>query len=310
MADISLGEGGDILPPKNDKIALIDADTVAFAAASACEDFEQLLPRDMYTDEEWLIIINDPGYVESDHVVYYVNMEECINHCMNKVNLMLDKTGCKDFFLHFTVGRESFRYTKVDKEYKANRQIDSQGEKTRAPFGLYQIKQELCRKYPLKTKMWYECEADDAVWWLGNKYPEKYLICAVDKDVIGATKYEIFNYFSRKPYRHPKSGNMIKEIKMKFQTPEEPEVFWYKQCLTGDAGDGIIGIMGVGPAKANKILLGCKSDAERWLAIVEAYEKAGRSMLDALLNMRMVRLDQYNPETNVLTLWDPRKLHV
>ena len=156
--------------------------------------------------------------------------------------------------------------------------------------------------------MWYECEADDSVWWLGDKYPEKYRVCAVDKDVLGATKGIACNYFERTAYTHPKSGNLISAIDMKFVEAPMPEDFWYHQCLTGDAGDGIIGIKGIGPAKAAKILLGAKTDIEKWDRIVEAYEKNGRTMLDALLNMRMVRLDQYNPETNVLKLFDPRDL--
>jgi DNA polymerase-1 len=307
MTDVNLGSTGRILPNKNNKIALVDADTVAFAAAVSCE-YSEIVDKSLCTDEEWLLIENDPGYDEEAGVLYGINIDEAVTSCINKLNVILENTGCKDFYLHFTAGRDSFRYTRIAKEYKANRLVDSQGANTRAPFGLYQIKQELCRRYPLKTKMWYECEADDAVWWLGNKYPDKYIVCAVDKDVLGATVHEAFNYYTRAGYTHPKSGNEIQPIDMKFVTAEEPEKFWYKQCLTGDAGDGIIGLSNIGPAKANKILVGCKSELDMWDAVVEAYEKAGKSMLDALLNMRMVRLDQYNPETNVLTLWDPRKL--
>lgn len=308
MNDVSLDTRGGILPPKNDKIALIDADTIAFAAASSCEFSGELLVRDMYDDEEWALIETDPGYDAENHMMYSINLDEAVQHCMDKIGRILLQTGCKDFFLHFTVGRESFRYTKVDVEYKANRQIDSQGNKTRAPFGLYQIKQMLCKKYPLKTKMWYECEADDAVWWLGNMYQEKYIVCAVDKDILGALEVEAFNYYERQEYIHPKSGNLIKAIDMTFQQSENPKEFWFHQCLTGDSGDGIIGIRGVGPAKAAKILKTCQTDKERWDAIVLAYEKAGRGMIDALLNMRMVRLDQFNPETMELKLFDPRSL--
>ncbi len=308
MTTVNLGTGGEVFPPIGEHVALIDADTIAFAAASSCEYSENLLPREHYTDEEWIIIENDPGLDIKEMVIYGITIDEAVTHCMNKIELIMNRTGSKDFFLHFTVGRESFRYTKVNKDYKYNRQIDSQGEKTRSPFGLYQIKQELCRRYPLKTKMWYECEADDAVWWLGDKYPDKYLVCAVDKDILGAAKQECWNYYERKAQKHWKSGKLMKEIPMKYVKAEDPELFWYHQCLTGDDGDGIIGIFGIGKAKAAKILAGCDTDKERWEAIVDAYEKAGRSMLDALLNMRMVRLDQYDPETNVLTLWDPRKL--
>ncbi len=308
MTDISLDEGGNILPPSTDKIALIDADTICFAAASTCEYIENLLDRDFYSDLEWAVIVNEPGYDEEEHIVYYQNIDEAVEHSISKIGKILERSGTKDFQLHFTGGRESFRYTKVDKEYKANRVIDSQGKKTRGPIGLYQIKQEMCRRYPLKSKIWYECEADDSVWWLGDKYPDKYLICAVDKDILGATKAEAFNYFEMREYTHPKSGNLIKAIDMRFVQADEPDIFWYKQCLTGDTGDGIIGIKGIGPKKADKILLGCKTNIERWDKIVRAYETAGRTMIDALLNMRMVRLDQYNPETNELKLWNPRNL--
>ena len=305
MVEVDLDSGGNILPEKTNLVALIDADTISFASASTCEYIEDLLPRDMYSDEEWAVIISDPGYDEEMQIIYMQNIEEATNHSIAKIEKILELSGAKDFMLHFTAGRESFRYTKVDKEYKANRVIDSQGNKTRGPIGLYQIKQELCRRYPLKSKIWVECEADDAVWWYGDKYPEKYLVVAVDKDVLGATKREAFNYFEMKGYKHPKSGNIIKPIDMRFVTAEEPELFWYHQCLTGDKGDGIIGIHGIGKVKAAKILLGCATNTERWEKIVEAYEKAGRSMIDALLNMRMVRLDQYNPETNELILWKP-----
>ena len=299
MADVDLDGKGNVLPEKIDKIALIDADTVVFAAAVTLEYFEEVLPRDMYTDEEWDLVLADPGYDEAEGVIYRINLEDAIKHSMDKVEYIMERTGCADFELHFTAGRESFRYTKVDLEYKANRLVDSQGAKTRAPFGLYAIKQALCTKYPEKAKMWIECEADDVVWWYGNKYPEKYIVCAVDKDILGAMKHIAFNYYSSTKYG----------IDMKFVLPpESPEEYWYRQCLTGDKGDGIIGIHGVGPAKAKKFLYNCKTDAERWDVIVEQYEAAGRTMIEALLNMRMVRLDQYNPETGELVLWDPRSL--
>lgn len=308
MVDVTIGKGGKVLPAKHGKIALIDADTIVFAAATACEYCGDLLPRDAYTDEEWQLITQDPGYDSVNNLMYSIDIAQAIAHCTDKINRILENSGSVDFELHFTVGRESFRYTKVDVEYKANRQIDSQGEKTRAPMGLYSIKQELCSMYPNSTFMWYECEADDAVWWLGNKYPDKYLVHAVDKDILGALPYEAFNYYERRAYKHPKSGNDIEAIEMQFVTANSTEDFWYRQCLTGDDGDGIIGVKGIGPAKAKKALKDCNTDKERWQAVVEIYEKNGRTMLDALLNMRMVRLDQYNPETNTLKLFDPRDL--
>lgn len=311
MEDITLGTDGAILPGKTNKIALIDADTIAFAAASSTEYVSELLPREMYTDSEWAEILVDPGYFEDSsgtQLVYGTNIDEATTRAMDKIEFILDHTGCRDFSLHFTAGRESFRYTNVTPEYKANRLVDSQGVATRAPFGLYQLKQELCRQYPLKTKMWTACEADDAVWMLGNRYRDKYLVCAVDKDILNAMEVPAFNYYARAAYVHPKSGNSIEEIKMRFVEAENPTLWWYIQCLTGDPGDGIIGVKGIGPKKAWDILRPYKTDKERWDAIVQTYERYNRDVIDALLNMRMVRLDQYDPETNVLKLWSPKDL--
>lgn len=309
MEDVTVNDIGKVLPAKHDRIALIDADTIAFASACSCEFASELLDREHYTDEEYELILNDPGYDEATNSVYSINMDEAIDKCLSKIDKILDLTGCRDFQLHFTAGRESFRYTKVNKTYKANRQVDSQGEKTRTPYGLYAIKQSLCRKYPLKSKIWVECEADDVVWWLGDRYPEKFIVCAVDKDVLAATKERAFNYYERTSYVHPRSGNTISSIDMQFVQAEDPELAWWYQCLTGDSGDGIIGIKGVGPAKARKILKGCNTDEDRWEAIVKAYTDAGRNEIDAILNMRMVRLDQFNPETMELNLFNPNKLN-
>ena len=64
---------------------------------------------------------------------------------------------CHDFELHFTVGRNSFRYTRVDEEYKANR------VGVRAPKGLYELKKLFVERNPDKAFMWSEFEADDVV---------------------------------------------------------------------------------------------------------------------------------------------------
>lgn len=297
MVDVNLNQTGNKLPPKSEKIAMIDADTIAFASAVTLEYFEEVLPKHMYTDEEWAEIALDPGFDESTMILFQINMDEAVAHSIDKIETILMNSGCTDFELHFTAGRKSFRYD-VDPEYKANRLIDADGNKSRGPFGLYELKKALVEKYNTKAQIWHSCEADDVVWWYGDMYPEKYLVCAVDKDVLGATKALAFNYYTSVKY----------QIDMKFKVAEDPENFWYKQCLMGDKGDGIIGIDGIGPAKAKKILLGAMSDTERWERIVNAYERAGRTAIEALMNMRMVRLDQFNPETCELVLWDPRNL--
>ena len=104
MADIELGYGGEVLPPKNDKIALIDADTVAFTAClSAEEETSEFNPE---TQEHEAVFVID--------LMSALEVAEC------KIQRILDRTGCLKAELHFTGGRDNFRYV-IFSDYKANR---------------------------------------------------------------------------------------------------------------------------------------------------------------------------------------------
>lgn len=56
-------------------------------------------------------------------------------------------------------------------------------------------------------------------------------------------------------------------------TPQEALKNFYKQILTGDTVDNIFGIYGIGPKKADKILEGKITEADMYVAVVEAYEE-------------------------------------
>ena len=47
--------------------------------------------------------------------------------------------------------------------------------------------------------------------------------------------------------------------------------FFYKQILTGDAADNIIGLYKVGPVKADKILDGAETEQDLWQKCIDAY---------------------------------------
>ena len=160
--DIDLSSSGKVLPQKNDKIALIDADTIVFGACTVKEFVEAVTEDD------------EGNLVE----VYDINLDEAYQHAVDKINDILTATGCQDFELHFTVGRKSFRYARVDEEYKANRVGG------RAPKGLYELKKLFVERNPDKAFMWSEFEADDVVIVKKKNYVDKYILCAVDKDVL------------------------------------------------------------------------------------------------------------------------------
>ena len=86
----SLGEEEGLEEFKvGNKILLLDADTVVFAACSTHEYAEDLLPRDMYSDSEWEAITNEPGYDETEGCVWYYLESEVMSSCINRITTIL-----------------------------------------------------------------------------------------------------------------------------------------------------------------------------------------------------------------------------
>ena len=89
-------------------------------------------------------------------------------------------------------------------------------------------------------------------------------------------------------------------------TEEQADYGHLFQTLTGDAVDGYKGIPGIGPKKAAKILE--HPELTMWEAIVQAYEKAGLTEEDALVQARVARIlraSDYDFEKQQPILWSP-----
>lgn len=266
------------------KTLLIDADTIVYAICSVLEYGIDLLPKDMYMEEEYSELVNDPNYDKETNCVYKIDLEQALVMATEKIDTLLTKTGCKDAELYFTSGK-NFRYY-VTKDYKANRQ------ETRYPVGLKELKKELTKLYP--GEICSEYEADDIVCMLKREYPDKYIVCAVDKDVLRGVAGTHFNYYENAKYK----------INMKWvkTTEEEAIRMPYLQCLMGDSADGIKGIPKIGPKKAEKLLGNCIDEIELWNIVVNAYEKAGLDVKEAIINMRLVSMHQLTKDKEI-KLW-------
>jgi len=270
IVDIDLDDTGEVKEAKNDKIALVDADTIAYTACLSSEIAIDVLPREFYTDEEWYSIVNNPNYVEKESLLYESNELQALEKAGSKIQRILDKTGCRDVELHFSVGRENFRYD-IYPKYKANRV-------GRAPAGLHDLKVSLSNKYNgILNKKW---EADDMVVYLKNKYMDKYILVAIDKDVLNSVPGKNFNYYESSLYN--------KEMHWVDVNRYTSLTWRYLQTLMGDTIDNIIGLKGIGPKKAEKILAGCFSHSDLWSAVIDAYESAGRTKDEALINLNLV----------------------
>lgn len=275
-------EDGDKLYKENDKIALIDADSVVWAACSVCTDNIPMLPKEFYTEEEWEEILADPLYDDELGIMSNIDIEEAYRHATSKLDTIMNEVKCKDYELHFTEGRKSFRYTKVDHMYKANRLPENQAKPKSPILGIFELKQRFVTEG--KGTIHYDFEADDIVVAKKNQYPDRYTLVALDKDVLWALPGRHFNYYFSDLHNIPmKWIEVDNEVAMKHH---------YRQTLTGDKGDNVIGLKGVGPKTADKILDKCSTPLECWDKVVEAYEDRGSTVIDAITNMRLVSMHQ------------------
>jgi DNA polymerase-1 len=87
-------------------------------------------------------------------------------------------------------------------------------------------------------------------------------------------------------------------------TRSEADLFHLTQTLTGDVTDGYGGCPGIGPVKAEKLLAKDPS----WSTVVAAYEAAGLTEADALVQARVARIlraTDYDFQKKEPILWTP-----
>lgn len=108
-------------------------------------------------------------------------------------------------------------------------------------------------------------EADDAVGIAAYAVPEDETIMVhIDKDL---------NQFRGWHYNYRK--------KEKYYVSEfEGLVSFYTQILTGDRIDNIVGLKGIGPVKAKKLLEDCTNETELFKAVLEAYDGDEKRVLE------------------------------
>jgi hypothetical protein len=108
-------------------------------------------------------------------------------------------------------------------------------------------------------------EADDAVGIAAYAVPEdESIMVHIDKDL---------NQFRGWHYNYRK--------KEKYYVSEfEGLTAFYTQILTGDRIDNILGLKGIGPVKAKRILEKCTNESELYQAVLKAYEGDQQRVLE------------------------------
>lgn len=270
-------------------IALIDADTLAYTTCLQEEYGEELLPRDFYTDEEWEELVNTPGYYEAEdgsHWIYSTDLDKILAEAKDKIRQIQHATNTKSVEIYFSSGR-TFRHDLADR-YKANRL------KMRYPEGLEWLKNELIKHFPGAVCDGFE--ADDMVVMLKRRNPEKYILCAVDKDVLNSVPGKHWNYYISHKY-----GIDPKWVEI---DATHATRWAYIQALMGDTSDNIDGIRGVGKKTAEKILGEAYLPCDLWKAVKRAYLKHKLTVKHAIETIRLVHMHQLQPDLKI-NLWEP-----
>lgn len=257
------------------KIALIDADIVAYQAASAAE-------QPIKWDEDlWTL-----HAFESEARAKFDSM----------IDAMIEKVEADEVVLAFT-DSDNWR-KKVLPTYKANR------ANTRKPMLLKALGEYAAERYPTYKRP--TLEGDDCLGILSTmvrKKPSEMIVCSIDKDfkTIPGVHYD----FGKDEF---------------FEISEHKADYWHMyQTLTGDATDGYKGCPGAGPVGATKILQAALDEGTPWANrehlieimwkhVVKAYEKAGLSEDEALVQARVARIcraEDYDFANKRVKLWEP-----
>jgi len=196
---------------------------------------------------------------------------------LNKILDALNWEDDDDVILFFS---DSINFRKaLYPEYKGHRN-------RKKPCGYRRAINWLSELYEVKT--FRTLEADDALGIWQTKEPgTEHIIVSPDKDMrqIPGLLY-----------------NMEELVRI---TPEEGARWHLIQTLSGDQTDGYGGCPGIGIKKAEALF---DKHGESWATVVGAFEKAGLTEEDALLNARLARILQssdYDHTTGSVRFWNP-----
>jgi len=187
------------------------------------------------------ILVYRCGFASED-----VDEAICLARVTQLVNeIVFDDLRCDDYRAYIT-GKGNFRNDlAVTEPYKGNR------KDAKRPIHYDAIRTHLQR---LGAVLVEGQEADDAV--AIDATESGGWIVSIDKDLDQVAGWH-YNFVKHEEY---------------YITEEEGLRNLYTQVLTGDRTDNIIGLKGIGPKKAAKLLEDCKTEREYYDACLKAYD--------------------------------------
>jgi DNA polymerase-1 len=220
---------------------------------------------------------------EENHVLY-ANREEAWELMQGSIRKVQEALGVQTVRLAFTVG-ESFRKGLYE-PYKASR------AGVRKPLCFAEVRELAEAKWP--SYKYPGLEADDVLGIWATRGGIDPTIVSDDKDLKTIP------------------GKLYRQGTLETIEPFDALRFWMYQTLVGDTADGYPGCPGIGAVKAEK-LLGDRDNIPFnpwWNTVVAAYEKAGLTADDALLQARLARIlhaSDWDAKKKEVILWTPNK---
>jgi len=213
------------------------------------------------------------------------DVQECTAEIDNYLNWLLDEVEEATDVIVALTDKENFR-KELCTDYKANR------ANKRKPLALNGIRKHLIEEFD--AIVWPKLEADDVIGILATqkKMIDNCIIVSPDKDLLQIPGYHFID------------GSLI------HRCMDECNKWHMMQTLTGDTTDNYKGCPGIGPVKAERLLTpsdgGSSNGVWMWRKVVGAFEKAGLTEEEALLNANLSHILRHeNYKDMRVNLWQP-----
>lgn len=213
----------------------------------------------------------------------HITLDAALHNVDKRVYDILNEAGCDVYDLFLTDGPSNFRHKIATiKIYKGNRNEDDK------PKYWGEIRSHMVRHH--YAEIVYGFEADDA---MAMGQSDDTVICSRDKDLDQVPGW---HYSWQCGKQKEKKLYRISEI--------DGLRNFYTQLLTGDSGDNIPGIFGVGPASAQKRLEGKDNESSLFAAVREVYQQRFGSYWELFLveNARLLYLLRHKEDVWTLPL--------
>ena len=197
------------------------------------------------------------------------------------INNVMKATGADDYKVGIN-GKDNFRLRYPT--YKANRKSMVKPILHHAARD-YLVEHHLATVVDnMETDDWLAINQTEA---LDNDYGFETVICSIDKDLLQVPG---------KHYRWPIPQAKEPKAEHLLVTFDQGLASLYRQALTGDTVDNIIGLKGYGPKKAEKLIHEELTEKEMYETCLEHYEGKERTEQELIDNMHQLYMLRYEDD--------------